>query len=153
MYLTRFCRCGMVWILLAHVVPIGVGVCMLAGMWVTTLAVHSVVGFVAGWSGRRHSFVVGSRPPLRTISGPSKTRHSNVSNSTVYPASHNFAVETSKAWMRPGTMWAFVAVCRSHGMSRLHVCVDWIDLPSGSWTVMGSGSRRMLMAWAPSTRK
>ena len=151
MYLTRFCKCGMVWTLLAQLV--GVGVPVLAGTWVTMLAAHSVVGFVAGRSGRRHSFVVGSRPPLRTISGPSNTQHCNASNVTVYPASQNFAVETSEAWVRPGTMWACVAAPRSHGMSRLHVCVDRIVLPSGRWTVMGFGSRWMLMAWAPSTRK
>lgn len=38
-------------------------------------------------------------------------------------------------------------------MSKLHVCVDWMALPSGSVIVMGSLSILMLIAWAPSTRK
>lgn len=36
-----------------------------------------------------------------------------------------FSVESRDAWARPGTMWAVVASRRSHGMSTLHVCVDW----------------------------
>ena len=144
MNFTRFCRCGIVWTLLAVVVDVGgwlagmwatllavvvAGGGWLAGTWAIVLAAHSIVGLVAGQSGRRHKFVVGSLPPLRTMSVPSKMRHSIASNTTVYPASQNFAVATNEEWVRPGMMCACVVLPRIHGMSRLHVCVGvWIVL-------------------------
>ena len=38
---------------------------------------------------------------------------------------------------RPGTIWVAVMIAGIHGMSRLHVCVDCIVLPSGSVILIG----------------
>ena len=40
-------------------------------------------------------------------------------------------------WASPGTMCALVALSGSHGMLILHVCVDFITLPSGRLIGMG----------------
>ena len=50
-------------------------------------------------------------------------------------------------------MCAAVTAVGSHGISRLHVCVDCRVAPSGSVIVMGSKSTAMLMTGAPCTMK
>ena len=50
-------------------------ICWAIGCWyvslcVTVAAKFGAGGGVCGFSGRRHRFVVGSRPPLRTSVGP-----------------------------------------------------------------------------------
>lgn len=70
-----------------------------------------------------------------------------------YPASQNFLVESNENRLRPGTMYACVTSVGSHGMFRLHVCVDMIVVPSGSVIVIGHGSQCLLMTGASATRK
>ena len=54
----------------------------------------------------------------------------------------------------PGTMWASVMMPDSHGMSRLHVCIDMIIFPFGSTMILiGCVAGRMFTATDPSTRK
>ena len=53
----------------------------------------------------------------------------------------------------PGTMCASVICAGSHGMSRLHVWVDWITLPFGNVIVIGWSAILLFMTGAPSTRK
>ena len=53
----------------------------------------------------------------------------------------------------PGTMCVLVIACGDHGMSRLHVCVDHIILPSGSLIAIGNSAILMLTAGDPFMRK
>ncbi len=110
-------------------------------------------GGCAGRNGRRHRLEMVSLPPSSISVGPSKMRHRAASKMTEYPASQNFAVDRSDACARPGTMCAWVAVGRSQGMSTLHVCVDFICLPSGSVMVSGCAATCLLMTCAPSAMK
>ena len=55
--------------------------------------------------------------------------------------------------MRPGTMYAFVAVGRRPGMSMWQMCVDRKMDPFGSVIEMGSGSGVLLRTCAPSMIK
>ena len=76
-----------------------------------------------------------------------------MSKTTRHPASQNLRVEISEEWARPGTICASVIWCGSHGMSRLHVCVDWMVRPFGIVIVIGEVVGWMLTAGAPATRK
>ena len=138
MYCTRFCRWGMVWTLLAA--------CTRGDGFFS-------VGGVVGSSGNLHKFVAASRPPSSTIASLSHMQHFSLSNVTVYPASQNFAVESSDACVRPGTMWACVAASFSHGMLMLQVWVEVSIAPSGSVMWIGSVSTFLLTTFAPVLRK
>ena len=76
-----------------------------------------------------------------------------MSNTTLHPASQNFLVEISDECERPGTMWASVIWSGSHGMFKLHVCVDMIFLPFGNRIWIGLVAFLLLTTGAPSTRK
>ena len=76
-----------------------------------------------------------------------------MSKTTLHPASQNLRVDIREECDNPGTMWASVTVSGSHGMSRLHVCVDFIVLPFGSVMVIGLVAFCILVAGAPSIRK
>ena len=76
-----------------------------------------------------------------------------MSKTTLHPASQNLRVEISDACASPGTMCASVICAGSHGMSRLHVWVDWITLPFGNVIVIGWSAILLFMTGAPSTRK
>ena len=93
-------------------------------------------------------------PPavMRTLFG-SNTLHSSLLNNTLHPASQKFRVEMNDACARPGTMWASVTSEGSHGMSRLHVCVDHITVPSGHVIAIGFLAGLMFTTGAPFIRK
>ena len=55
--------------------------------------------------------------------------------------------------VNPGTMCASVISCGSHGISRLHVWVERIVVPSGNVMVMGLIAFFLLVTGAFSTRK
>ena len=46
---------------------------------------------------------------------------------------------------RNGKMWASRAAAGRNGRARLHVCVDWMVPPSGSWAVMPGIAARLLV--------
>ena len=60
-----------------------------------------------------------------------------MSNITFHPESINFLVGMRDELERPGTICASVTVFGSHGMSKLHVCVDCIIFPLGVLFSMG----------------
>eukprot|EP00956_Cyclotella_meneghiniana_P036079 scaffold121150_cov36-Cyclotella_meneghiniana.AAC.1 len=62
-------------------------------------------------------------------------------------------VATKDECDRPGTMWASVIFCGSHGISRLHVWVDLMNDPSGSLILSGSLVGRLFFTAAPFTMK
>jgi len=72
---------------------------------------------------------------------------------TLHPASQNFLAEMSDECCRPGTMCASVTLVGSHGMFRLHVCVDSMKLPSGNLILSGFTTGCLLMTGAPCTKK
>ena len=76
-----------------------------------------------------------------------------MSNNTLHPASANFLVEISDKCESPGTMCASVNASGSHGISKLHVCVDWMILPLGSVIFSGDAVGLLLTTGAPCTRK
>ena len=55
----------------------------------------------------------------------------------MHPASHNTAIEISDVCANPGIICAFFALSSSYGMFILHVCVDFITLPSGRLIEIG----------------
>ncbi len=58
-------------------------------------------------------------------------------NVVMHPLSQSCPIE-SKAWLAsPGNMWASVAGAGRPGKLMLQVCVDQMQLPSGSFTWMG----------------
>ena len=79
----------------------------------------------------------GSLLPLHNILPSKCTLHSSSSYVTLYPASHHTTTETSGVCASPGTMCAVVALSGSHGMFILHVCIDFITLPSGRLIEIG----------------
>lgn len=125
--LTLFCKCGIVCMLLWCPRMLGI-------MWVILWASTSGGGGARGHSGRHQRLVVGSRPPSRITTDPSKMMQRPASNKI--PALQNFAVDNKEAWARPGTVWACVPLCHNHGMSTLHVCVDYNIAPSRSVMVI-----------------
>ena len=76
-----------------------------------------------------------------------------MSNSTLHPASANFLADISYECESPGTMCASVNAYRSHGISRLHVCVDWMLFPLGSVILSGGSVGLLLTTGAPCKRK
>ena len=76
-----------------------------------------------------------------------------MSNITLHPESVNFLVDMRDEWERPGTICASVTVLGSHGMSKLHVCVDCIIFPLGSVIFNGDDVNFLLTTGAPCTRK
>ena len=72
---------------------------------------------------------------------------------TLHPASQNFFVEIREECCSPGTMWASVISSGSHGIPKLHVCVEYMMLPSGSFIAIGNSAAFMLTTAEPSTRK
>jgi len=49
---------------------------------------------------------------------------------------------------RNGKMWASCAVAGRNGRFRLHVCVDWMVPPLGSWPVMPGIAARLFVKGA-----
>ena len=76
-----------------------------------------------------------------------------MSNVTLHPESVNFLVDMRYEWESPGTICASVTVFGSHGMSKLHVCVDCIIFTLGSVIFNGDGINFLLNTGAPCTRK
>ena len=76
-----------------------------------------------------------------------------MSNITLHPESVNFLVDMRDEWERPGTICASVTVLGSHGMSKLHVCVDCIIFPLESVIFNGDGVNFLLTTGAHCTRK
>ena len=76
-----------------------------------------------------------------------------MSNSTLHPASANFLVGISDECESPGKMCDSVNASGSHGISRLHVCVDWNILPLGSVRLSGDSVGLLLTTGAPCNRK
>ena len=72
-----------------------------------------------------------------------------MSNSSLHPASANFLVDISDKCESPGTMCASVNASGSHGISRLHVCVDWMLLPLGSVLLSGDDVGLLLTTGDP----
>ena len=54
---------------------------------------------------------------------------------------------------RPGTIWAAVMLAGIHGISRLHVCVEFIMLPSGRVILIGVSVGSTLMTGALGRQK
>ena len=79
--------------------------------------------------------------------------HSFASKITLHPASQNFLVEINDACANPGTICASVTWFGSHGISRLHVCVDVMFLPFGIVMLIGLLDTCKFVTGAPSTRK
>ena len=48
---------------------------------------------------------------------------------------------------RNGKMWASRAAAGRNGRARLHVCVEWMVPPSGSWAVMPGDSGPFVCEW------
>jgi len=46
---------------------------------------------------------------------------------------------------RNGKMWSSRAAAGMNGRARLHVCVDWMVPPSGSWAVMPAIAARLFV--------
>ena len=76
-----------------------------------------------------------------------------MSNSTLHPASANFLVDTSDECESPGTMCASVNASGSHGISRLHVCVDWMLLALRSLILSGDAVGLLLTTGSRCDRK
>ena len=76
-----------------------------------------------------------------------------MSNSTLHPASANFLVDISDECESPGTMCASVNASGSHGIYRLHVCVDCMLLPLGCVILSGDSVGLLLTTGAPCNRK
>lgn len=76
-----------------------------------------------------------------------------MSNVILQPASQNFLVATRDECANPGTMCASVMASGSHGISRLHVCVDLIMDPSGNLMESGEFVGLSFLTAAPFTRK
>ena len=76
-----------------------------------------------------------------------------MSNVTLHPKFVNFLVDMRDEWEIPGTICASVNVFGSHGMSKLHVCVDFIIFPLGSVIFNGDTVNFLLTTGAPYTRK
>ena len=68
-------------------------------------------------------------------------------------ASQIFLVATNDECERPGTMWASVMAAGSHGISRLHVWVDFIIEPSGKLIQSGEFVGRLFLTVVPLTIK
>ena len=76
-----------------------------------------------------------------------------MSNSTLHPTSANFLVDISDKCEIPGTMCASFNASGSHGISRLHLCVDWMFLPLGSVILSGGSVGLLLTTGDPCNRK
>ena len=70
----------------------------------------------------------------------------------VHPASQNFRVLINDECDKPGPICASVICASSHGISRLHVCVDCIRLPLGNKMLIGFFSGTTFTAGAPATK-
>ena len=101
-------------------------------------------GCFSGFTGRCHSPVVSS---------PSETLHDSAVYTILYPLSQNLRAAISDEWDNPGIMWASVTFAGSHGMSRLHVCVEVRMFPSGIVACSGVMAGLMLTAGALAVRK
>ena len=76
-----------------------------------------------------------------------------MSNVTLHPEFVNFLVDMRDEWERPGTICASVTVFGSHGMSKLHVCVNCIIFPLGSVIFNGEAVNFLLTTGDPCTIK
>jgi len=54
---------------------------------------------------------------------------------------------------RNGKMWASRAAAGRNGRARLHVCVEWMVPPSGSWAVMPGIAARLFVNGASMVTK
>ena len=96
-------------------------------------------GLVCAVMGSVHNPIVGSLLPTNISFISWYTLHSFtfMSKITRHPPSHNFLRDIKDVWARPGTMCASTTDFGSHGMSSLHVCVEYIFWPSGSIIAIG----------------
>ena len=62
-------------------------------------------------------------------------------------------MDISEECESPGTMCASVNASGSHGISRLHVCVDWTLLPLGSVILSGDSVGLLLTTGSTCNRK
>ena len=72
---------------------------------------------------------------------------------TLHPALQNFRVDIREAFAIPGTMCASVIDGGNHGISRLHVWVDFSFVPLGMAMVMGRVAICLFTTGAPSMMK
>jgi hypothetical protein len=130
--------------------------CCLVGMVYALSALWSYVSGrwcrtgsrAVGLIGRCHNLVCGSRGPSNTVLPSIVTLHAFRVNVTSHPLSQNCRVASSDVCVNFGTMWAAVILSGSQGMSRLHVWVDMILLPSGRVILMGLTAIRLLVTGA-----
>ncbi len=54
----------------------------------------------------------------------------------MHPSLHNIRIPTSDATVSSGTMWPS-NTCGNPGISRLHICVGFTNLPSGKLIMSG----------------
>ena len=71
----------------------------------------------------------------------------------MHPASKYFLVEINDACANPGTVFASIMWFGSHGMSKLHVCVDVMILPFVIVMLIGLYATCKFVTGALSTRK
>ena len=76
-----------------------------------------------------------------------------MSRMTLQPALHHFRVEMRDACDNPGTIWASVAWCSSHGISRLHVLTNCTTFLLGRVTVMGFSATLLSTTGVPLKKK
>ncbi len=72
---------------------------------------------------------------------------------TVQLALHIVTMDRRECDVRPGMMWAFLAVASSSGRSRVQVCVDCTLSPFGRWATRGTVAAQMFVAGALVVRK
>ena len=63
--------------------------------------------------------------------------HICTSKITLQPVAQNFLVDMRDEWARSGTIRTSVISLGSHGIYKLHLCVDLIVRPLGSVMVIG----------------
>ena len=96
--------------------------------------------------------VEGSLFPLHTIL-PSKYTLYSSSYVTLHRSLHSISIEISDVWASPGTICALVDLSSSYGMFILHVCVDFITLPSGRLIEIGLDVGRTSITGVPGNAK
>ena len=76
-----------------------------------------------------------------------------MSNYTWQSTLYFVCVEIRDKYSNPGTRCASVIMIWSHGISRLHVCFEFIVFPFGKSILIGNLAGRLLTTGAPSIRK
>ena len=72
---------------------------------------------------------------------------------TSHPALHSCKMESKEWAARPGMMCAILALAGSSGMDRVHVCVELMCAPSGSFTRSGFFASWRSVVGAAMTKK